>query len=68
MVVFSDVKSSVQAGPTRLCCEKIVDSVFTLPEPLLSASYYMSFVQQRQNKCMLCCSTDRSRTCAVVVI
>ena len=37
------MKPSVRAASTRLCCEIIFHSVFTLTEPLSSASYCMLF-------------------------
>ena len=43
MAVYFDMKPSVQAASTRLCCEIIIHFVFTLPEPLPRASYCMLF-------------------------
>ena len=43
MAVYLDMEPSVQEASTRLCCEIIINSVFTLPEPLPSASYCMLF-------------------------
>ena len=49
MAVRLDMKPPVQAAPTCLCCEIIIHSVSTLPQPLLSPSYSIL---------CYCCSTD----------
>ena len=51
------MKPSVQAVSTRLCCEIIIDSVFTLPDPLPIASYRMLF-----------CSSSFTTACFTAIV